>query len=259
MLGILDWGIGGLGFYARLKEVCPDAGMVYLSDSGATPYGRMTRDELRRRVAAAIGFLAAQGAERVVVACNAASTVVPQVRSRFGFEVVSIIENGIGLAKESGARNLGVVGGGRTIRSGIYQRALGREGIAVRGRTAQPLSALIEAGEWQGETFARALEHILHPLKKCDAILLACTHYPAAVDRFRAVLPDAEMFDPVDHLLPSLLPSLSSPASHGTDRFMTTGDPEQMKRSGALAFGVGLQEIEKIEADFTPASLYAGS
>lgn len=247
MLGILDWGIGGLGFYARLKEARPASDFLYLSDSGAIPYGKLGREELRDRVAQAIGFLVEQGAAQVVVACNAASTVVPALRGRFDCQIVSIIEQGIAMVRGLEVRCLGVVGGARTVRSGIYQRELGSASTDVRGRIAQPLSALIEAGEWRGETFALELERILQPLKRCDALLLACTHYPAAIERFRELLPGTQLLDPVDHLLPYVLHSFPLSESDRTDRFYTTGDVEEMRRAGSLAFGIGtMVNVERV-------------
>jgi glutamate racemase len=42
-LGILDWGIGGVSIYKLIKQRSPDLGVTYLSDTGVTPYGRMTQ------------------------------------------------------------------------------------------------------------------------------------------------------------------------------------------------------------------------
>ena len=45
-LGILDWGIGGVSIYKLIKEKRPDVPVIYFSDTGATPYGKMERREL---------------------------------------------------------------------------------------------------------------------------------------------------------------------------------------------------------------------
>lgn len=246
MLGVLDWGIGGLGFYARLKATRPDADVVYLSDAGATPYGRLRRDALADRVTRAVRFLSSLGADHIVVACNAASTVVPLVAGRVDAVVRGIIEPAVEMVVDSGIADLGIVGGVRTIRSGIYHRHLVRSGVRVRGRVAQPLSTMIEAGEWTGEAFTRELVRILDPLRECEGLLLACTHYPAALDRFRALLPSTMILDPVDRLLEHVLGSYEFKAQSGNDCFLTTGDPEAMRRAAAMAFGAEIDVVERV-------------
>jgi glutamate racemase len=68
-LGVLDWGIGGMGFVQLFRKHAPGVPILYVSDTGATPYGRMTRGALATRVARVIDGMRAEGG--VVVACNA--------------------------------------------------------------------------------------------------------------------------------------------------------------------------------------------
>ena len=76
-LAVVDWGIGGLGFLQRFAARHPDAGAVYLSDAGCTPYGRLARRALAARVDHLLRYLAAaHGIDHAVLACNAASTVL---------------------------------------------------------------------------------------------------------------------------------------------------------------------------------------
>jgi len=153
---ILDWGIGGLGFYTLLKSRHPDLPVLYFSDAGAMPNGRLPAPLLAERLRVVLRHLAERGIDRVVVACNAASTVVGEVTAVP--DVVGVIEHGIGAVREKGkgkrgkgGMTVGVIGGERTIRSGAYGRALRDDGYRVVQRVAQPLSALIEKGA-EGET-----------------------------------------------------------------------------------------------------------
>ncbi len=246
MLGVLDWGIGGLGFYSRLKRERPDAGVIYLSDAGSVPYGKLDRTELLLRVFHAVSFLQIQGADHVVVACNAASTVLSSLPSDTGTKVTGIIDSGVETVKRAGVEQVGIVGGERTIRSGIYHRELAACGIGVRGRIAQPLSGMIERGEHHGRTFDTELGRILHPLRRSGTLLLACTHYPAATAAFARFLPATRLLDPVDHLLERTLRTPGRISSEGKDRIFTTGSPAQTQKGAAAAFGLRLQEIERI-------------
>src|SRR5688572_9808162 len=105
----------------------------------------------------------------------------------------------------------------------------------VCGRVAQPLSAHIEAGTARGAAFAETLAAIMSPIARADALLLACTHYPAVADAIAAHAPGAQLLDPARALAAATLKSLKGRRSDGPTRFLTTGDPAAMRRAAALA------------------------
>ena len=256
MIGILDWGIGGLGFFKALRQRHPDIPVVYWSDAGETPYGKLPPARLAARVREVAGRLAGLGARRVVVACHAASTVLPAlgvvetagvVATRGGpVEMTGVITHALRLTRNSRARRVGVIGGRRTIRSGIYRQGLAASGLVVHQRVAQPLSARVEAGDLSSAALEGELTAILRPLRHVDALLLACTHYPALVPRFAAHLPDARLLDPVDELLGWVSRHWRADSPPAPDRFLTTGDPKAMRRAAAVAFGVRLDRVRVV-------------
>ncbi|MEZ4782556.1 MAG: aspartate/glutamate racemase family protein [Candidatus Kapaibacterium sp.] len=246
MLGILDWGIGGLDFYSQFKRERPDAGVVYLSDAGCTPYGKLPRKALLSRVTLAVEFLMDNGATHVVVACNAASTVLPSISPSINENVLGIIDSGVETVKRTGVRNVGIVGGERTIRSGQYQRNLAAAGVLARGRIAQPLSGMIERGEHRSEKFRQEVDRIVRPLKGSEALLLACTHYPAALEAFQQILPGTAILDPTDHLLQHILLSANLTISEQVDRILPTGNPTDMVKGAGAAFGLQLSHVSRV-------------
>jgi len=88
-LGIVDWGVGGLGFYKELKKRV-DAPVLYFSDNGFTPYGRMPTHALGRRLDSIFRLLVERGATHICIACNAASSAYPD-----GDNVNGIIQHGV--------------------------------------------------------------------------------------------------------------------------------------------------------------------
>src|SRR5947199_174761 len=74
-----------------------------------------------------------------------------------------MIEPGIAMAVACGNRRIGVIGGRRTIESGIFGSRLRALGLDVRCRIAQPLSALVEAGELSGARVRAAVAAVLGP------------------------------------------------------------------------------------------------
>ncbi|MGV0805938.1 glutamate racemase [Mycolicibacterium setense] len=249
-LGILDWGIGGIGLVRELDRCVPGLPVLYWSDAGATPYGRMRGEDLTTRLSAVIAELALRGATEVVLACNAASTVGPRL-TRAPVPVEGIIGHGLASVSDQISGPVGVVGGRRTIASGCYRRGLARPGREVLSRVAQPLSAHIEAGSVGSPGFVADLRRIVAPLRRAQALVLACTHYPAVSDWFADALPDTALIDPVQRLATAVAarhPAASTgPVAERT--YLTSGDSEEMRRGAAIAWGVELTAEPAATAD----------
>jgi glutamate racemase len=250
---VMDWGTGGLTVYREIKRLDPKRGIVYFSDSGVQPYGKMRQRDLEARVAKVCEFVVQQGIREIVIACNAASTVAPQMRKRFhstGLHIVDVISAGIRTVQSTSFRRVGVIGGRRTILSRIYQRALSTPRRHVEGRIAQPLSALIERGELDSSMMHTTLRRILRPLRHADAILLACTHYPAIRNLIQAFVPGTDLLDPSVTTARELLAHGCSQRVNGSpDIFLTTGDPRQSARVARVTFGTKVECFIKVRAD----------
>jgi glutamate racemase len=248
-LGILDWGIGGVGFYALARARLPRLPITYWSDAGTIPYGRQHPAELARRVAAIARWLKREaGVTHLVIACNAASSVLPRIDLGDDTlpQITGIIEHGVraALRRSAPGQTIGVVGGKRTILSGAYRRAL--PGRIVRQRVAQPISARVEAGDLGSDGLSRELDAIMAPLRKVDLLVLACTHYPALIDAFAERAPRADIVDPAAELLAWAVDAwqldAAAPRSE-PDRVLTTGDVAATARAARLAFGMELDPV----------------
>lgn len=234
---VLDWGIGGLPLFQSLCAARPGADMVYLSDSGSVPYGKQSPEELRRRIGEIAAFAAGRGIDTLAVACNAMSSVLSAASSRSeGVEILSLIHAFLASPLPSG-RVIGVIGGIRTIQSGIYQKALEAAGNRVRSCPAQELSALIEAGDTA--PIPAFLEKTLAALGGIETLVLACTHYPAVSPLIKNMAGDLEIIDPG-----SALRSLcfrrtggNRPPAGNRRAYITTGGAENSRRSAEAAFG----------------------
>src|SRR5688572_24310587 len=116
-LGIIDWGIGGVGL---LKKIRKDSTLdiLYFSDTGFTPYGKVPAEELKGRLLKVIDFLKVKECDFIAVGCNAASTILPQDKN-----VLGVIEPAIELVTGLKLQSIGIVGGKRTVESEIYKNA----------------------------------------------------------------------------------------------------------------------------------------
>ena len=240
-LAIIDWGIGGASIYKLIKKQLGDIPVVYFSDTGATPYGKMTRADLVSRLGAVISFLESRGVTHLVIGCNAASTAIPYLKGH-GLKIEGMIETAVAETVKYRPARPGLIGGRRTVLSGVYRKAFARHGLKIEQRIAQPLSGLIESGDLSSERLFAETERILRPLVNCSHILLACTHYPAILPVLkRIVSPEVVFIDPADALVTKI--ALWNLDCAGKDEFFTSGDPKSMKKSARLAFGVDIESV----------------
>ena len=243
MLGIIDWGIGGVSIYKVIKEQLGDVPVLYFSDTGVTPYGKMARRELADRLDKVIEFLKSNGATHIVIGCNAASTAIGDLADH-GIPVNGVIEPAVAFTSRLKPKRLGLIGGRRTVVSGVYRRAFSKNNISLEQRVAQPLSGLIESGDISSDKLKAEAKRILSPLKNCSHILLACTHYPAISDVLSEfVSPKTKLVDPAVEMVKIVS---QWKFTEGVDQFFTSGDGAAMKRSARNAFGVSISSVKKI-------------
>ncbi|MEY2936594.1 MAG: hypothetical protein RL033_7343 [Pseudomonadota bacterium] len=257
-IGVMDWGIGGLGFWKLLRQAAPEHRCIYLSDSGALPYGKLPPRQLALRVARVAAWFQQRGVRRLVVACNAASSVlaqVPRSAAQQGLplpELLGVIEPTLRALLAGPRCRIGVFGGRRTVRSLAYRNPLAAAGFDVHQRIAQPLSALVEAGRIAGPAVEREVARILIPIASCEVLVPACTHYVALLPLFQQLAPVARFVDPAELALSALLggrglPDRLRPARpRPGDEFWTTGSPAAFTRAAARAFGLELPSVERL-------------
>ena len=242
-LAIIDWGIGGVSIYNLVKD---ELGLpiVYFSDTGATPYGKMTRRELVGRLNQVLRFLKAHNVTHVVVGCNAASTALPYL-DNCGLTIEGVSEPAVEMAAELKPKRLALIGGRRTVVSGVYRRAFAEKGIEVAQRIAQPLSGMIESGDICSQGLIDAARRILRPIRNSTHILLACTHYPAITGILQEMVsPETRFIDPAGELVVKIA---EWRLEHGDgDEFFTTGDVRQMKAAAKKAFGVVIENASRV-------------
>ena len=204
---IFDSGIGGLTVYREVIKARPDAHYVYVADDAAFPYGEMPEEALITRIVHVIGkAIAEHKPDLVVIACNTASTLaLGELRARFSVPFVGTVPAIKPACAQSVSKLISVLGTQATV-GREYTRALIREfaqGCDVHLAGSPRLAAYAEA-----ELAGHAAEDVAikAEIESCfiekdgrrtDTIVLACTHYPLLVERFRANAPwDVSWLDP---------------------------------------------------------------
>jgi glutamate racemase len=239
LLGIFDSGVGGLTVVGALLRRFPHARVLYVADQAHVPYGGRPLEEVCGFACRISAFLAEQGCEAVVMACNISSaTALPFVKETLSPRpVLGVIAPAVSrAAAHSDLPRIGVLATEGTVRSGAYSKQilLQNPRAFVLEVPCPKLVPLVEDGELETpEAFAAAREY-LSPMAeaRCDTILLGCTHYPFLLPTLRRaacdLFPYPVLFiDPADEMgeaLRAALPSIETSRPELPNLLLTTGD-----------------------------------
>jgi glutamate racemase len=196
-IGVFDSGVGGLSVLRHIRALLPHEHLLYFADSGFAPYGDKPEQVVAERSLAIAGFLVAQGAKALVVACNTATVAaIKLLRAHYPDMPIVGVEPGLkpGAAATRNGK-VGVLATDGTLAGEKFQ--LLREQISLstnaqfllQGCTG--LADQIELGELDSDATAAMLARYIVPLldQGADTLVLGCTHYPlvqAAIERIVA-------------------------------------------------------------------------
>jgi glutamate racemase len=196
---IFDSGVGGLTVYREVAAARPDGAYVYVADNAGFPYGNQPESLLIARIIEIIGKAIADHApDLVVVACNTASTLaLADLRARFAVPFVGTVPAIKPACAQSATKRIAVLGTLATV-SREYTRALIREFAAGCDVALIGSSHLASFAEAELAGMPVADDAIKAEIAGCfvdadarrtDTVVLACTHYPLLIDRFKANAP----------------------------------------------------------------------
>ncbi len=168
------------------------------------PYGGRSREILIKYARQDVAFLRSFAPKAIVVACGTVSTTALDVlQAENDLPVFGVVEPAArAAAAETKTGLVGLIGTKATIRSGAYERALGRIKPAARV-IAQPcplLVPLVENGRCRpGDPVAETVvAEYLEPLRDAgvDALIRGCPHYPLLQEIIGAYMgPGAALID----------------------------------------------------------------
>jgi len=184
-IGFFDSGIGGLTVLAEALGRLEGADALYYADTDAVPYGDKPKEVVRRCVLDGVAWMADQGLEALVVACNTATAVaIEELRARYRFPIIGMepaVKPALELTQATGARVL-VLATDMTLREDKFHSLVNRidDDARVDYLPLQGLVTLAEAFDFSAATvapyLAQATAHL--DLSVYGAVVLGCTHFP---------------------------------------------------------------------------------
>ncbi len=181
-IGVFDSGLGGLTILKELLLSFPEEDFVYLGDTARLPYGTKSPETIRKYSEQIMNFLCTKNVDALVIACNSASSQVPE-KEWHGLPLFNVIEPGAAKAYQlSQNKKIGLLGTRATVASESYTREIEKLDPSIElFSQACPLFVPLAEEGWTDDPITNLIVYrYLQPLlaKQIDTLILGCTHYP---------------------------------------------------------------------------------
>jgi len=201
-IGVLDSGLGGLTVVRELERLLPFESIVYFGDNAHCPYGNRPKEEILELTITMLDFLQKQDIKIAAIACNTISALIDQLRPRYDFPIVSIIEEACSYIANEELSHVGLFATEFTIRQAVYDRLSKnlRPQTQVFGKASRDLAALVDEGRFNDPATRAEVEALVASLQQehpeLKHVVLGCTHYPIVQDLFEEAAPGLSFINP---------------------------------------------------------------
>lgn len=182
-VGVFDSGIGGLSVVKSLLRDNLFDEIIYYGDTARVPYGIKDKSTIVRYAIEAVDFFKNFNLDLIVVACNTVSAyALKEMREVAKCKVIGVVEAGI-LATQNALvdknANILIIGTKATINSKVYETGLNQKGFFnLQAKATSLFIPIVEEEIYDGEILQATMRHYFKDIKKPDAIILGCTHFP---------------------------------------------------------------------------------
>ena len=255
---IFDTGVGGLTVLAALREVMPDAPVIFAADQAGLPYGTKTEAEVAARVAGLLGRMSERYRPRLAcIACNTASTIaLGMVRDVLEIPIVGTVPAIKPAAALSQTGTIGLLGTEATIRQRYVDQleADFAQGKILLRQAAPGLVDVAEAKLRGRGVDQAAIRQAVDALRhqpggdRIDTVVLACTHFPLLNSELQAAFgPEVNLIDGsrgIARRIANLLAGQPIATGIGS-RAITTGPLDQFTPLAPVFADHGIDQIDR--------------
>lgn len=231
----------------------PEHDYIYLADSINAPYGEKSSDWIASRSMELCKYLAAQGCDAIMVACNTATAeAIAHIRNELSNIPIIGVEPGIKPAAMQSVNGIvGVLATEATLKSDKFSALLATlPDCRFVKQAGAGLVPLIEAGDANGEATLELLAEHLEPIQDAgaDTLVLGCTHYPFLRKAIRKLLGDSiNLIDTSDAVVRQLKRKLEAQSKYADDG--TCGSIKFISSKDAKLLHQMAQELMQSELD----------
>jgi len=200
-IGVFDSGVGGLTVLKELIDLLPYENIIYYGDSGNSPYGDKTQEEIEKLCIKIVQFLIEKNCKIIVIACNTATkAAIETLKKKFEIPIIGVIEPGARRALEvSKSKRISVFSTVFTAKTDAYKEQLEKlsKEVIVDQVGCQELCPMIESGwETHQDRVDILNSYVLNLSKDTDTLILGCTHYPLIANDIKPLVGDKIIVDP---------------------------------------------------------------
>lgn len=193
-IGIFDSGVGGTSIWKEIHALLPNENTIYLADSANAPYGNRIPNEILDLSIKNSQYLIDKGCKIIVVACNTATTnAISILREKFNVPIIGIEPAIKPAALLTTSKSIGILATKGTLSSALFNETTSTftKDIHLVEVIGEGLVTLIENGDLESEKLKVLLTKYLNPIinKRCDYLVLGCTHYPYLIPIIKQLLP----------------------------------------------------------------------
>lgn len=234
-IGFFDSGVGGLTVLYEALIKMPQVDYIYYADTRHVPYGPKSKEEIKNLVMKAVDFIAHQGVDAVVIACNTATSVtVQELRSKYDFPIIGM-EPAVKPAVEMNEENKRVL----VFATELTLKEKKFKNLVSKIDNEQivdyfPLGELVQLAETCEFSDEKVLPYLkgkldIFKLEQYSTVVLGCTHFPFFIDHFQKILPHSvKIIDgangTVNHLKTMLQKKNVMEAGNGSLLFYQSGE-----------------------------------
>ena len=251
--------MGGLTVLHECLVTMPHEDFVYLGDGARLPYGPRPLSEISQFSREIAGWLEGQDVKLILAACNAAtSAALPQLQEELSVPVLGVIAPEAHAAVQATRnRRIGLLATQATVEAGRYAELVHTldAGTQLTAVACPLLVPLIESEDPFGQDTLDAVRGYAIPVKEaaCDTVILGCTHYPLIRPILQRVFgrgvtlvfsAEETAHEAAETLARKGIENVES--REGSCRFLTTGDPELFRATGARFLQLPIGKVERV-------------
>jgi glutamate racemase len=236
-VGVFDSGIGGLTVVKSLLQNKLFEEIIYFGDTARVPYGIKDKTTIIRYAIEAVEFFKNFELDLIIVACNTVSAhALDEMRDVSDCPVIGVVEAGI-LAASNALKdknsNILILGTKATVNSKAYEIGLKEKGFNnLQAKATGLFVPIVEEEIYSGEILEATFKHYFDALKKPDAIILGCTHFPLISDAIQNYFgKDTILIHSGDAIVEQLELDFKFTAKYETTKleFFASENPEALK------------------------------
>ncbi|MBI4022711.1 glutamate racemase [Candidatus Berkelbacteria bacterium] len=259
VIGVFDSGVGGLSVALPLRQVLPNADLIYLADAAFAPYGEKSQPAIRDRLLRIVTWFHDRDVRLLVIACNTATVnAIDDLRLAFPKMTFVGIEPAVKPAAAVCDRIV-VLGTESTVHNARYHELVKRWGngptspsaragrsTTIWHRGANDLVRQVESGDLVSADRIKA--HLDALPGEPDGLVIGCTHFSFFIPTIQQHWPHLQIFDGAAGVVRRTLDVLGSTLRvqprGGWTEWLTTG-PDRLVRF--TEFPIQFRHVDLIE------------